>query len=93
MATDPAFNTILDDTSLKLLGEICVIQGQIEIAMVSTVRHLLNVPMGLARQLMGSTNVENNAIIWRGTIQAKCQRKPDLIRIADAQGPSAPGGP
>jgi hypothetical protein len=72
----------VDDFNLRLLGEISVIQGHIEACMIVTVSHLLKTPIHLARQILGSTKVETNVMIWRDTIKAKCGN-PEIVTLAE----------
>lgn len=71
---EPAFRIGVADADLKRLGEISVIQGHVEAVMACTVARLLDVPMDLARAIMGSTRVLTNFEIWRDTIHAKPHR-------------------
>ncbi|HEX8167929.1 MAG TPA: hypothetical protein VF601_19350 [Beijerinckiaceae bacterium] len=82
MAEQPAFLVGVDDFNLRLLGEISVIQGHIEACMIATVSHLLKTPIQLARQILGSTKVETNVMIWRDTIRAKCGNS-EIVALAE----------
>jgi len=69
----PAFQIMLEPASLQLIGEICAIQGQIEWAMLGTVRQLLGVERRTAQHIMGSTSIAANAQIWLSVVnESQC---------------------
>jgi hypothetical protein len=77
----PAFHIPLGDEELKMVGEICAIQGQIEWLMLSTVTHLLELDQAAADAVMASTSLEANAKIWLQVIRSK-RVDPDIYHIA-----------
>jgi len=78
----PAYQIPLTQKQLGTLGEICAIQGQIELTLQNTVRHLLGVPHKTVLAIMGSTSVRTNSEIFIEVARCKCD-KPDLLRIAE----------
>ena len=68
----PAFHIALGDEELKMVGEICAIQGQIEWLMLSTVTHLLELDQAAADAVMAATSLETKAKIRKkGTDQRR----------------------
>jgi hypothetical protein len=78
----PAYHIPLDDEQLKLIGEICAIQGQIEWMMLNTVWFALGIEQQLANRIMGSTSIGTNADIWIRCVRKK-QRNKYMLAMAE----------
>jgi hypothetical protein len=61
---EPAYPIVLTSEQHALLGEIVEIMGQTDNILLGTVARLLNVDKSAAREIMGSTRIENNVSIW-----------------------------
>ena len=81
---DPAYHIPLGADRLKLIGEICAIQGQIEWMMQNTVREAFKVDNPLTQRIMGSTSIGTNAEIWIGVVRRKQRRKGILAHAEQA---------
>jgi hypothetical protein len=78
----PAFALGLNAEQLKLIGEICMIQSQIDLHMVSTVQHLLKVSYRTALDILGSTAIENRIKVWADVIRDKGGNE-ELTKLAE----------
>jgi hypothetical protein len=78
----PAYHIPLSETELRLIGETCAIQGQIEFLMQQTVLHLLDADFATALAIMGSTSIHTNVDVWLAVIRDKCADS-DLVGLAE----------
>jgi hypothetical protein len=69
---EPAYHIPLTDTELRLIGETCAIQGQIEYLMQNMVGLLLDTEHEATMTIMGSTSIHTNADVWLSVIIDKC---------------------
>lgn len=67
----PAYNIPLSNKELKWLGELCAIQGQIEMLMSNTVMHLLDVSYDVANTILRPTSARVNAKVWISIVRCK----------------------
>jgi hypothetical protein len=67
----PALHIPLTDEQLKMIGEICAIQGQIEMLMTDTVILLLAIRPAAGNAIMATTSMEAKASIWLEVIHSK----------------------
>jgi len=65
----PAFHIPLSDNDFKLIGELCAIQGQIELIMQMTVMALLKKSLRSVRKLMDSPNMTSNTNVWLNAVE------------------------
>ena len=79
----PACYVTASDDELRMLGELCAIQGQIEWVMQLTVAILRRVTLPSARKLLSSPNFTANANVWLTHIE-KRQPREDIKGIARA---------
>src|SRR5438045_2729111 len=71
----PAFRIPLAYTELKMLGELCAIQGQVEHLLVHTLHYVLDVRLETARAILSSNSIHTNAKTWIAIFQEKCNDK------------------
>lgn len=76
---DPAYQIVLSDAQLAILGEITVILGQIDEEMIRTVSGLIGADRETAQAVMGSTRMENNSDIWSRLIQLRNKDNLDIL--------------
>ena len=69
---EPAYHIPLTEVELRLIGETCAIQGQIEYMMQQIVSILLDTDHTATLAIMGSTSIHTNADVWLAVIQDKC---------------------
>jgi len=69
--TNPALHIPLTDVELKMIGEICAIQGQIEWMMEVDIMLLLLVPKQVASAILGTTAMGNKANTWIKVLRSK----------------------
>src|SRR5262245_59992230 len=75
-AMEPAYHIPLTESELRLIGETCAIQGQIEDLMQQAVWQLLgDLSNATTLKIMGSTSMHTNADIWLAVIKDKCGDK------------------
>jgi hypothetical protein len=79
---EPAFHIPLSDDELRLIGEICAIQGQIEYSMHNIVQRLLQTGTSATRKILGSTSIGTNSDVFIHIVRDKCQF-PELKGIAE----------
>jgi hypothetical protein len=77
----PALHIPLSDASLRMLGEICAIQGQIERLMQESLWMLLDMWIDDAAAILGSTNLRNNVDIWARIVSSKCEDRRTLAHV------------
>jgi polysaccharide pyruvyl transferase WcaK-like protein len=65
MPDDPVFPIPLTQDQLALIGEICAIQGQIEVLMQEMIHTALRLKPETARKILGSNSIRTNADVWR----------------------------
>jgi hypothetical protein len=78
----PAYHIPLSAAELRMIGEICAIQGQIDWLMQESLWILLDISPNDAAAILDSTNVRNNVDIWAKLIRAKCEDKRTLGHVA-----------
>jgi hypothetical protein len=78
---EPAYHIPLTEAELRLIGETCAIQGQIEFLMQNAVMHLLDAEFHTALTIMGSTSIHTNAEVWLAVIRDKCDDS-ELVALA-----------
>jgi hypothetical protein len=78
----PAFRIPLADTELKMLGELCAIQGQVEHLLVYTLHYVLDVQVETARAILATNSIHTNAKTWIKIFQEKCSDK-RVLELAD----------
>ena len=61
---EPPYQIPLTDSGLKMIGEVCVLQGQIEWLMQSSFKRVSGLPDSVTRKVLGSTNLQVNLQIW-----------------------------
>jgi hypothetical protein len=66
---EPAYPIVLTSQEHALLGEIVEIMGQSDNILLGTVARLLNISQSTARDIMGSTRIDNNVSIWARVIR------------------------
>jgi hypothetical protein len=66
---EPAYPIVPTSEQHALLGEIVEIMGQTDNILLGTVARLLNVDKSAAREIMGSTRIENNVSIWGRVVE------------------------
>jgi len=79
----PAFRIPLADTELKMLGELCAIQGQVEHLLVYTLHYVLDVQVETARAILATNSIHTNAKTWIAIFQEKCNDK-RVIELANS---------
>jgi hypothetical protein len=79
----PAYHIPLSDEQLRMLGELCAVQGQIELLMQLTVAVLRKVSVRKARKLLGSPNLTANAAVWLEAVEKHAFRQ-DIKELARA---------
>lgn len=67
----PALRIDATDEELKLVGELCGIQAQVEHFMQWSVEHLLGVKREVVQKILGSTVLGTNAAVWLSIVRAK----------------------
>jgi hypothetical protein len=72
---EPAFHIPLTDAELKLIGEICAIQGQIEYLIHNIVEQLLGTSRDTTNTLLGSTSIRTNSEIFIKVMEDKCHHE------------------
>jgi hypothetical protein len=77
----PAYHIPLSPAELRLLGEICAIQGQIEWLMQECLFLLLDMNLGDVGVILGSTRFANNVDIWARIVRDKCDDKRVLAEV------------
>jgi hypothetical protein len=73
MAISPAHPIGATAEQLQALGEICAIQGYIELEMVIAIARLLDSNMNLAQSVLGRLGLVNKAELWLRFIEEKCK--------------------
>ena len=79
----PAFHIPLSEEELRTLGELCAIQGQIELLMQLTVMVLCKKSLQRARKLLSSPKLTANARVWLSAIEQNASWQ-DSKKIAKA---------
>jgi hypothetical protein len=79
---EPAYHIPLTETELRLIGETCAIQGQIEYLMQQIVGRLLDTDHATTLAIMGSTSIHTNADVWLAVMKDRCE---DAALIQSAQ--------
>lgn len=70
----PAFNIPASDDDLRTLGELCAIQGQIELLMQITVMVMSKTSLARARKHVSSSNISLNASVWLDVVEKNVSR-------------------
>jgi hypothetical protein len=78
----PAFALVADKRTLRLIGELAVILGQIELSMRSCLIGLLGIPEHVARRMLGSSKHADNAQLWIEVMRSECHDT-QLLEIAE----------
>jgi hypothetical protein len=79
---EPAYNIPLGADDLRLIGEICAIQGMIEYSMQQIVRKLEGITQARARERLSAGGMGKNAEVFVGAMGAKCKNSA-LTKIAE----------
>jgi hypothetical protein len=77
----PAYHIPLSPAALRMIGEICAIQGQIEHLMQDCLFLLLDMNLDDVRAILGSTRIGNNIDIWARIVRDKCSDKATLRQV------------
>jgi len=77
----PAYHIPLSPTALRMLGEICAIQGQIEWLMQECLFLLLDMNLDDVGAILGSTRFGNNVDIWARIVRDRCTDKRTLAHV------------
>ena len=81
---DPAYQIVLSDAQLAILGEITVILGQVDEEMIRTVSGLINADRATTQVVMSSTRMETNSDIWSRLIGQRTKDLDILWAVAHA---------
>lgn len=76
---DPAYQIVLSDAELAILGEVTVILGQIDEEMIRTVSGLINADRATTEAVMGSTKTQNNSEIWSRLVRLRNKGNLDIL--------------
>jgi hypothetical protein len=79
---EPAYAIPASDDELRLIGELCAIQGQIEYLMQNAVQQILQTDQKTTLKILGSTSIGTNVDIWCSVIKTKC-KLPPVIEVAE----------
>jgi hypothetical protein len=71
MTAKAAYHIPLTDDELKMLGEICAIQGQIEYLIAHTISMAINLNPKATNAILDRNTLSGNADIWREVIRAR----------------------
>lgn len=80
---DPAYQIVLSDAELALLGEVTVILGQIDEEMIRAVSGLISADRATTEAVMGSTKTQNNSDIWSRLIRLRNKDALDILWAVD----------